>query len=280
MLTTGIGSLPHGDFEQALAHVLAHYDVPFYPQLPTRAAGAASPLMMHEVLPGAKAGMELLEQLQGEPGIRGFYGLEEFLQRTRGRERVKMQLAGPMTLAAWLAVDNPELPREGLTELCWQWIEKLTRKLAAMLPAGAWLMWDDGLLARAGDAARFHALRAGLKVRLGLHTCTDGAAVPLLERFRGALVALDMSVVDCDGAEAAFAAHAAAGGAVIFGAFDTRFANLDVPAGLMRARRAASLAGAAGISGGCGTGLKPLAYEELLAGGLKMAKALGGLSPR
>lgn len=281
--TTGIGSVPFTSIEAALAHVFRQYDIPFYPQLPQRRArfGDATPLMMREVLPRAETGPALMTQLGGQPDLSGFWGWDRFLAAVPQAALVKMQLTGPCTLAAWLAGQNPQLPTPALKDLCWEWIEKLSAMISGALPAGSWLVWDDALLAVGGDdqdVARFHALKDRLPSRLGLHCCAPGSSRTIIERFSGAVVALDFNVIDVidgQGAATALSTHWQAGGELICGIFDTRLAEIDLSKGLNLARRLRPLIDKHHfiVSGGCGTGLRPKTYEKRLAAGLKMIRS-------
>ncbi len=99
--TTGVGSLPHTDVEEAVAHVAAAYDIPFCPQLPrldgdmiTEWLGADplrcgwSPARDRE---RPRAWNALLAELESSPPEHGI---------------VKLQVTGPATLAYALGDDS------------------------------------------------------------------------------------------------------------------------------------------------------------------------------
>ena len=106
--TTGVGSLPFGDAQQAAAHAVTAYELPFCPQLPQ--------------LEGDMIG----EWLGSDPGRCGWSAerdrerprawdalVAELSRRPPGHRLVKLQVTGPVTLACALERDRGGRPSRG-----------------------------------------------------------------------------------------------------------------------------------------------------------------------
>ena len=265
-LTTGIGSLPFARRHIAEDHVLRHYSLPFYPQLPRtteRAGGAADiPSMVLEALtaPMVKAVTradaeaflnELAAATAGTAAamtqVAMLPGLGALLSRLKGRRTnapwtVKLQVIGPTMLSVWLLSQLATLRSSELQTLTRAWCAKLTGALVTLATsqgAAPLVIIDDPLLAQAAtpiEGAWFHALATATAAqggKLGLHDCAPASVAALVREFAGAILAIDLNVVSTaglweNGNERHLTAHAEAGGGFIFGVVDTRRDDINM----------------------------------------------------
>jgi len=163
--TTGVGSLPFSDAEEAVAHVMQAYDVPFCPQLPLLDGD-----MVAEWLGTGPCCGWSPERDRERPRAWDAF-LEEVTARPPRHGVVKLQVTGPWTLAtalgdvalaselaAWLAGSAAEqvraLRERGLDPLLM--VDEPALQAAAPAPAEAVSCWD--------------ALRA-VAPAWGLHVC-------------------------------------------------------------------------------------------------------------
>ncbi len=280
--TTGIGSVPFVDAEAAVKHVFANYSLPFYPQLvqhPSLKGDRVLPSMVREILTDEMQtavrakDVAALKSLIGSATdgdaaaqIKRQIACAPFLDRVSTAKSLKLQLVGPHTAHALLAVD------------CWDWVERLSlawlrlvREKSATIAMQ--LHWDDGLLATKGAAKEHERWRTFAKTvqsagaTLGLHCCAPADLDQLTALGQGKVLALDANVIDL-GSPASLEllrAHAASGGRLVLGAFDTRLPKFDRARGQNVAGRFRSVPGLIAISGGCGTGLHGTDYELALA---------------
>lgn len=171
--TTGVGSLPFDDADEAVAHVRAAYDVPFCPQLP-----ALDGDMVGEWL-GAdprRCGFSPERQRAHPAAWEAFRASLATGPPIHGL--VKLQVTGPVTLAFGLGVGpaDPELPALAL-ELA-RWIRAIAgRWVAEVAELGltSIVMVDEPGLAAAADSAvrtAWDPIRAVSPV-FGLHVCGE-----------------------------------------------------------------------------------------------------------
>jgi hypothetical protein len=95
--TTGVGSLPHADVDDAVAHVAAAYDVPFCPQLPRLEGDMVTQWLGAD--PG-RCGWSPARDLQRPRAWPAL--LAELDRRPPAHRVVKLQVTGPATLACAL----------------------------------------------------------------------------------------------------------------------------------------------------------------------------------
>ncbi|MFZ5444075.1 MAG: hypothetical protein ACOZQL_29000 [Myxococcota bacterium] len=154
MRTTGIGSLPFTEPAEALAYSLAH-DLPFLPELPK-----LDPAEF--MIPAALAGVAT-----GRPEL---HVLERFLAGVPSPRLLKLQLAGPTTLAAF----SRELPRDAIAP----WLVLRVRAMIAAAQARGhevlFVLDEPALVAHppfALDVVTRAIREAG--ARVGLHCCGE-----------------------------------------------------------------------------------------------------------
>ncbi len=119
--TTGIGSLPHTDADEAVGLVLEAFDIPFWPQLPALGFRELMIPQYSEGMPGLRIKGEDVLVERNEEEIRRFYdtcgdgakiaisgeyarGFYSFLKMVEGRnfEFLKGHITGPLTFALGL----------------------------------------------------------------------------------------------------------------------------------------------------------------------------------
>lgn len=318
ILTTGVGSLPFKDRDEALEYVFSNYSLPFLPELPhdraskTLNESSGIPPMIERVLPiGLKNSIEN-HQLRKEMVDWESYGnsaaqcqeifqdphnwgcLAPFLKRARDADKVKLQVAGPVTLGLYLQTAGGIDP-EVAEKFSWLWVETLSRALIAhitpQLTGGIHLFWDEpGLSAKQGPAVRekYRTLQKSLgspKVKLGIHCCGPLGVKDLSGWFGAGTVGVDAGIYGSDlrrlGEECA--EHTRGGGSVAIGLVDTGSEQLDLEGAIARGRqcllavREGSLGWEGGemiLTGACGTAGRSLVFEELTAQVLGTIKAL------
>ena len=164
--TTGIGSLPHRDPEEAVELCLKHFDIPFWPQLPSLGFRETMIPQYTEGMPGlrideAKGSVTIVRD---EEEIARFYetmtgqsksaisedfarGLHAFMAATEGRgfETLKGQITGPLTFTLGIK-DADERPI---------YFDEELRELALMLLAAKARWQVDLLRSRAGRVIIF-----------------------------------------------------------------------------------------------------------------------------
>ena len=260
--TTGVGSLPFCDPGEAVAHVVAFYDLPFCPQLPVR------------------DGDMLAEWLGGDPGRCGWSPERErprpaawgpFLAAMAARPPahgvVKLQATGPLTLARGLGArrDDPDLAGLAVDLARWaaatvaEWVAEVSDlglvALVTVDEPGIGDVSDPGL------AGAWDPLRA-VSPLFGLHVCGD-VPWPLVLAARPHIVSFDVSRWRPGSAGAPDLAGLAALGIVpapgvlpVAGGADPR----PVPA---------PGAGRLLLTPACGTGLATVGRERALAAALR-----------
>jgi hypothetical protein len=270
--TTGIGSLPFLDYEEALAHVFARYTLPFYPQLvrvPCAPEHAALAPMLREVLTReqldalaqgeAKKLMKLLAAAPAGEMFEGWPGMGAFLARSCDVDEAKVQCVGPATAGALIAAALPSVARREIADVAEQWVLALTEAACAVLRARSTarfiFVWDDGML-KGGETVHVFLAKPRDRIRLGVHSCALGSLRALAGAAPGAVLAVDANVVTMD---------ADAEADVILGVVDTRKRRIDKPAALALARTNLKDPRVIALSGGCGTGLHDIDYELTLA---------------
>jgi hypothetical protein len=185
--TSGVGSLPHTNVEQAVAHVAAAYDVPFCPQLP-RLEGD----MVTEWL-GPDCGWTPERDRERPRAWDAF--LRELDARPPAHRVVKLQVTGPVTLAT--ALEDPELVHELATWLA----ANAAAQVRTLQRRGldALLIVDEPALHRL-EVDAWDPLRA-IAPAWGLHVCGPvpwalvDAAEPDVLSFDLALAAPDRAVL-------------------------------------------------------------------------------------
>ncbi len=156
--TTGVGSLPHTDVEEAVAHVAAAYDVPFCPQLP-RLDGD----MIAEGL-GADPGRCGWSPARDRERPRAWTALLAELENAPPPHRVvKLQVTGPATLAH--ALGDRSLAREIAVWLA----ASVAEQIRALAGFDVLVMVDEPALHLFGVDA-WDPLRAVAPL-WGLHVC-------------------------------------------------------------------------------------------------------------
>jgi hypothetical protein len=313
VLATGIGSLPFARYDAALRHVFASYSLPFYPQLPqaggSDGAGATDqiPQMLREILTP-----EMLAALQRRDGtalvmhlehcisrgaaaasdhVTRLPGFDGFCERAADAAAVKSQLMGPGAATAVAQSLLPDLPQADLRAAFGAWITQLTLAKAARLHtetrADLYLLWDDSQLALE-PLDTSHPTLAALasqlppRTRFGVHSCMPMPLARLANLGPGYTLAVDTSVIDVTSPAVRDVArrHLERGGRFVYGVFDTRYPKIDAASGMAMARGVIDVVKSVAtpppviISGGCGTGLRPVRYEEALVSGLQAAAAL------
>lgn len=270
--TTGVGSLPFTDPEEAAAHAVAAYDLPFCPQLP-RLEGD----MVAEWLGADPRRCGWSPERDRELPL-AWAALLRLLESDPPEHRlVKLQVTGPVTLACALERERGAHPsRRGTLELARELSTWLAATAAGQVRALAdrgldpLLVVDEPALApfgTTGAEVTWEPLRAIAPV-WGLHIC---CAVPweLVRRAEPDLISFDLGL----GLDAR--------GAVILGELRARVAwgvlPVDRPPDAARAgamlRAAAAPAERSLLTPACGTGRVSPARERALAGALTRIQA-------
>ncbi len=160
--TTGIGSLPFTDPDEAVDLVLSHCDIPFWPQLPRRSFKEQMIPQYTEGLPGVVlegGGERVLVEQAGQEELNRFYelcsggadfplseeyagGLYAFLENIRDRRFrfLKGQITGPLTFTLGL--------KDGEGRLLF--FNEELREVASMLLQQK-ARWQVGILSRFAD---------------------------------------------------------------------------------------------------------------------------------
>lgn len=305
VLTSGIGSLPFTDEKAAVDHVFAAYDVPFLPQLPLASQSyEILPQMAQEVLP-----LAVLEAIADKEPTRAFAlllasatafekGVEQvcqlpcwdfFLRRAREKSHLKFQFIGPLTLARILAPHMPSGLTSQLEEACWVWIDLLSLVTFTLLRSRGqqkiYVIWDDALLVSdcPSYAVRLEqtAAKMGQRgIQWGLHSCATWSVSKVLPLMPRAILATDFTLTSPLSFPEESRDFIAKGGQFMAGIFDTKldFIELskaeEILESLVLCLTKLKWSGDLLISGGCGTGLKSVAFETSLAVGMKKAAAL------
>lgn len=208
-------------------------------------------------------------------------------------EAIKLQVIGPNTSAmllaalagcpmAWPQIQGQTLAYIGQLSLA------LIKQLIGLSPASKIsLIWDDGdTFIRLDDRARAAYLGVMHEISTrgampGIHSCTPQNIAPYIEAFSGMALAVDAHVINLVTTEnnklwSKFFSH---GGVLVAGIVDTR-PNYEAKA--HTARLVGDLlqmlnqlgypsAGQLAFSGGCGTGLRDVAFEKQLVATLLAA---------
>jgi hypothetical protein len=220
--TTGVGSLPFRDPEEAAVHATTAYGLPFCPQLP-RLEGD----MISEWL-GADPGRCGWSPERDRERPRAWGAFVTMLRRRPPRHRlVKLQVTGPATLACALEREQGSRPsREGAVDLAVEVARWLAANAAsqvarlAELGLDAVLVVDEPALAIFGTDGMERAWEPLRHVApaWGLHLCCH---VPwsLVERARPDLLSFDLALDPVDETSApVLRTHADRGGWIAWGA--------------------------------------------------------------
>ncbi len=209
MKTTGVGSLPHVDPEDAARFVTATVEIPYLPQLPLRHPEEAMLAQWGDGLCGAGAGGLGLEWGVGV-GAReqAFLGAEVIVAALPVDTPVlKTQAAGPVTLAAAIAAaghpgnDVLGCVVEGLTTRICAHVDWLRRRFPA---AGITVVLDEPALGAAtpgwGGVESTEAFDAisevldAVPVPAGIHCCGD-SDWEAVARLRPSVLSLDLATL-------------------------------------------------------------------------------------
>lgn len=294
LATTGVGSLPCSHPGEAAAHAVTAYELPFCPQLP-HAYGD----MLQEWL-GAdpeRCGWAPDRDRQLPAAWDPF--ILELVRRPPRHGLVKLQVTGPLTLAAALARDRVDTATEieGLAREISLWlaasVSDQVRALADLGLAVIVMVDEPGLIAcgRSGTASLvWDALRA-TGPAWGLHVCGE---VPwsLVDAAEPDVISYDLVRWGCDRrAQLAIRRLIRRGGRVMWGALDPAAPEHPEPAASRveaaarqvagRRSRTADVLAASLLSGSCGTGGVTPEHEHRLARGLRdiAARLRGEESP-
>lgn len=191
--TTGIGSLPFIDPHAAAIHATASYEIPFRPQLP-RLEGE----MVSEWLGGeAEWGRWTPERKTQHPKAWASF-LDEMEHRPPEHRWAKLQVTGPMTLAAAIDPDRPSL--QLMNDLA-EWLAQPMKKRVEALAdrqINALLMIDEPTLDQfegrsLGDLVEAWQPLVGTASAWGLHLCCEVPWHTVLEA-RPDVLSFDLSV--------------------------------------------------------------------------------------
>lgn len=287
--TTGIGSLPFDDPEEAADHVNLAYDLPFCPQLP-RVEGD----MVAEWLgadPG-RCGWSPDRDRQRPLAWRAFL---DRLDRRPSRHRiVKLQVTGPATLAyalerdsedGWSRSETVEMARELAAWLAANYADRVA--VLAERDLDVLLVIDEpamSIFGPDGIDSIWDPLRAVVPA-WGFHFCCP-VDWDLVERTEPDLISFDLAL-DPVGGRAATVLNRllAKGGKVAWGAVAAnRLESLPIPLGRLRTALGAvpAAAGHSLVTASCGTGaLSPAREHEVAAtvGNIVRAMRADELSP-
>lgn len=280
--TTGVGSLPHDDPAAAAAHVVAAYDLPFCPQLPSLEGN-----MLVEWLGGdpRRCGWSPARDREQPRAWRAL--LAELDRRPPAHRLVKLQVTGPATLATALAraggapgtrAETLVLAREIATWLAAttsSWVGELRdRDLDAIV-----VIDEPALhvLGASGIERTWDPLRASAAI-WGLHLC---GPVPwrIVELAEPDLLSFDLALAGVEPAAVPVLRRLLArGGRIAWGALRVHSRERAAHA-LRRVRRALAAVGANGseslLSASCGVGRMALGRELEIATALReTARAL------
>ncbi len=261
---TGIGSLPFTSLDRARA-LLARFELPFLPELPNV---VKDDLLLRRPFAG------LLED-DDEPRLRAKADLDSpplvgpglaLLAATSAPE-VKVQLAGPVVLGAWVkdAKGKPLGDSPDGRALALRRIEALAKAYLAALPGRSVTVFLDepGLAAPSAELAKaVELVRAAGARRVGVHDC--GAGFRHAAAARPDILSFDTGFVDVQSCvrEDALAAHAARGGDFAFGAVSTTRAHDGAKALAALRSLAAELRERCLVTPACGTALLDEARAE------------------
>lgn len=208
--TTGIGSLPHRNAEQAAEFTFAAHDVPAIPSLPRRSP-AESPIAQALVgVPGVTFGpygtiavdvdrLDPDEPVTTDLDCDGFVGFRTFLEHAARRRYdgpVKWQFAGPLSVGIGLrrAGAPPALAFEVALHVVRSHLQSLVRAVGEVLPDCPQLVvldepFADDLVQRdfpiaPGEAVdMLSAAMAAIEplAAVGVHSCGDADVAMLIE---------------------------------------------------------------------------------------------------
>src|SRR4051794_26564661 len=271
--TTGVGSLPHTFPEPAAAHAAGEYDVPFCPQLP-RLEGD----MVREWLGADPLRCGWAPERDRERPAAWEAFLAALRRRPPAHGVVKLQVTGPVTLAAALEPDPPAAAPLAREIAAWL-AGNAAGQIATLRARGltALLVVDEPALASAqpSDERVWDPLRA-VAPAWGLHLC---CAVPwaLVERAAPDVLSFDLALgaPDRDGARV-LTRHLARGGRVAWGVLAAHrreraaHAAWRLAAALARLRLSPAAAGPSSLlTASCGTGRLSLRREAEVAAALE-----------
>jgi hypothetical protein len=273
--TTGVGSLPHDDVEEAVAHVAAAYDVPFCPQLP-RLDGD----MVAEWL-GADPRRCGWSPARDRERPHAWSALLAELDRTPPAHGVvKLQVTGPATLACALERErgSPSARREALAlafELAAWLAANVAEQVRALDERGlhALLVVDEPALhvfGTEGVERAWDPLRA-VAPAWGLHLC---GPVPwdVVERAEPGVLSFDLALAaPGEQATATLRRLLDRGGRIAWGVIQPHRAENELH-GAGRLQHALERTGASGeqslLTASCGSGRMSIQRENELAAAL------------
>lgn len=280
--STGIGSLPFDDPEVAVAHVFAHYSLPFLPQLPRcLAVGDMAAMLAEALTPELLMALKnkdrqhfasTLTQVatnadQAKALIARWPGATASFKRAAAKApRLKMQLIGP---ASFITLCDMHLGAGAVPiEATCTWLSLLQKtaleQLAKACEEIVWL-WDDALLALPAHAitrALWFQRSPPPQVREGFHCCAPIPLATLVDKLPVQLLAIDLNVVTTSPQDVQ--ALAQRGGQLIAGIVDTRLTKVD-QIGAFRLLAELPRSAVLAVSGGCGTGLHAVGFEKEVA---------------
>jgi hypothetical protein len=309
--TTGVGSLPFEDPEKAIEHVFTKYTLPFLPELPRMIGKKSSiPPMLYSVCSprlrqaiGANQTQDFFREwerwsesaAEAEETLQSWSLLSPFANRAKSSNQIKVQMAGPDTFSTFLQTLGGQ-SREVAEKFSWAWVQTLSQALVAKLTplvlGRIYFFWDEPTLgsgATLGGGERYLGLRGGVpskRVAYGLHCCGVIDFCTLSRHAHRMYAGFDVYAgkIDLDELVPDACHHLDQGGGLALGLVDTKADHINIESTIGRARPfLAKLATSPNftevlLTGGCGTGLKTVAFEEALAETLRTIGALSMVS--
>lgn len=289
--TTGVGSLPFTDFQDAMDHVFSSYSIPFYPQLPKHPLFKNSPAaqMLQEVVPA-----NILAKIVGNPkpdlgniendwntDLTQFPGIDLFKKflKNSGSRLFKLQLAGPGTALAALEFYTGRTFETGFVSLLRKKIVAQAKHLINYLrikDQTCIFLWDE-LLVHPGlesSLADLFQIEAPGAVITGVHNCASLKLEVFVAHSDHRYLSADFSRFSLEEPANVQALRKIVGlGGLIAGIVDTQKTSIEKsPVMGLWQKLANELDNTANhpemplmLSGGCGTGLHSVDYEISLA---------------
>lgn len=292
--TTGIGSLPFTEVQDAVDHVFSSYTIPFYPQLPKHRQFTSSKAaqMLQEVVPPQV--LELLSKDVKPDLVRldaswtvdlaGFPGIDLFRDRLNKSEAryFKLQLAGPQTALAALEFFTGFAPEKEIQALLTRKIIALGELLINYLRTESKIcifLWDEMLPTPQTIGSKNFLLdllqiEIQNKVISGIHNCAPLKPEVFRPYGLGRYLAADLSQIALEDPDNIYALqNTVKNGGIIAGVVDTQKTSIDQKLTEKRwqifKRIIARVPGLTKkpliLSGGCGTGLHTIDFEIALA---------------
>ncbi len=186
---TGVGSLPFVSVSQALAHVFAHYEIPFLPQLPKQHLHEQMLYQFLEDFPGfTQLGNRLFidldifkpQKLENKSFSFSFLGaLDSFIQKSKHVSLIKLQVTSPYTIASHLFCSDQKLVLDHgpIYEYLKEFIFHKTNALIQKFPQPKLIFFDEPMLSRANVDEVLPLLEGYIQklrrqdLQFGLHSC-------------------------------------------------------------------------------------------------------------